>query len=77
MKKKVKLSIAILYQNNYKVKDLDIDDNNNKTDANKNNFVWVKNKYLTFNPLILELFLANLVSLLVKNVFLFKSKKIK
>ena len=74
MEEKVKSTLAISYQNNYKAKDLDDNINADKAEDNENELAWAENQYPTPDPLVLESFLANLVSLLVKNTSFFESE---
>lgn len=45
MKEKIKLTLAILYQKDYKTQNLDIDINVDKVKVNDNNLVWTKKQY--------------------------------
>lgn len=71
--KEVELAPAILYKNNHKAEDFDIDINADKAKVNNNNLVWAEKQYLTPNSSVLKTFFANLVVLPVKNASLFES----
>ena len=74
MGEKVELALAILYQNNYRTKDLNVDVNVNKAEANDNDLIWAEDQYPMRNPSVLKVFLANWVDLPVENTDSFESK---
>lgn len=61
-------------KNNYKGKNLDANVKLDKEKVKDNNFVKIESQYSTLILLVFKVLFTNLTSLLVKNVYSFKSK---